>query len=342
MAAPNLQVEQLTDGVSAEIVTALETLADVAQKTDGAPPFSEQTLVELHQAARLTAEQEDAPSPVALVLAWITGEEEPELAGAGVVVLGSRESDPENPRGETEPDVLELVVHPEHRRRGVATALAESLSATLLSPDSGGVYRAWAHGGHEGGPALAQRFDWTPARELWRMRLENSVELPERLLPEGVRIRSFVPGEDNEAWLHANAAAFADHPEQGRLTEEDLQARIDADWFSAEGFLLAEDTETGELLGYHWTKIPPAEAGEERLGEVYVVGVTPAAQGRGLGAALTLAGLKHLREKGVDAIILYVDASNTPAAQLYKKLGFTVWDVDTQYEPLITSTAEPS
>ena len=78
------------------------------------------------------------------------------------------------------------------------------------------------------------------------------------------------------------------------------------------------------------------------LGEVYVVGVAPQAQGRGLGASLTAAGINYLRGQNVDAIILYVDASNTAATQLYKKLGFTVWDVDTQYAPGAEASAEIS
>ncbi len=54
---------------------------------------------------------------------------------------------------------------------------------------------------------------------------------------------------------------------------------------------LAVDETTGKLLGFHWTKVHNTD-----LGEVYVVGVDPAAQGRGLGAALTLVGLHHLAE----------------------------------------------
>ena len=55
---------------------------------------------------------------------------------------------------------------------------------------------------------------------------------------------------------------------------------------------MAVDEHTGALLGFHWTKVHSAD-----LGEVYVVGVDPAAQGRGLGATLTLVGLHHLAER---------------------------------------------
>ena len=325
--------------LSTEQLDAVTALATAAQQADGAPPFSEQTLVALRR-----------PGSVALAAAWqppgivtesstAEGTRTPgggaeQLVGAGVVVLG------DNTPGEETPDVLELAVHPDHRGQQIAIQLAQLLESSLSSSsDRAAGARAWAHGEHPAAPRLAQRFGWSPVRELWRMRLENSVDAPQLTLPDGVRLRSFVAGEDDAAWLAVNAAAFADHPEQGQLTQQDLQARIDSDWFNPEGFLLAE--EDGELLGFHWTKIAPNQPGEV-LGEVYVVGVAPQAQGRGLGASLTAAGINYLRGQNVDAIILYVDASNTAAAQLYKKLGFTVWDVDTQYAPGAEASAEIS
>src|SRR6185437_13617964 len=99
-------------------------------------------------------------------------------------------------------------------------------------------------------------------------------------LPAGVRLRTFRPGADDEAWLALNAAAFADHPEQGSWTLQDLHARMAESWFDPQGFLLAE-TEDGELAGFHWTKIHGGDGhghqhsgdhGHEPIGEVYVVG----------------------------------------------------------------------
>jgi mycothiol synthase len=163
--------------------------------------------------------------------------------------------------------------------------------------------------------------------------------------PPGVGLRTFRPG-DEEAVLAVNAAAFAEHPEQGRWTRADLDARLREDWFDPGGLFLAERAEggpaDGELLAFHWTKVHgathtataadgPAEHAHEPIGEVYVVGVSPAAQGRGLGRLVTLVGLRYLRERGLTQAMLYVDADNEAAVRTYTGLGFARWDVDVQF-----------
>ena len=114
---------------------------------------------------------------------------------------------------------------------------------------------------------------------------------------------------------------------------EDLEARMAEEWFDPSGFFLAFDEEE-QLLGFHWTKLHPIAAGETRpLGEVYAVGISPAAQGRGLGKSLTATGMNYLLEMGAGALILYVDAENEAAVSLYRSLGFTLWDADIMYGP---------
>jgi mycothiol synthase len=137
-----------------------------------------------------------------------------------------------------------------------------------------------------------------------------------------------VPGQDEAAWLEVNSKAFADHPEQGSWTVADLGERLQQPWFDPAGFFLAVDSATGALAGFHWTKV------ENGVGEVYVVGVSPDYQGSGLGKALTLQGLRYLQdERGLEAIVLYVDGTNTAARALYASLGFTTAALDVQFAP---------
>lgn len=230
--------------------------------------------------------------------------------------------------------VAELLVRPANRRAGIGGELVgRLLDRTRLGPDAeqGDTLRVWAHGDHPGAAALADRFGFRRAREMHRLRMELLPALPPAHLPDGIRLRAFVPGRDEAAVLEVNRLAFAWHPEQGGLTEADLVAEEGESWFDAAGFLLAERESDGQVVGFHWTKTHPDVAGGP-MGEVYVVGVHPQAQGGGLGTALTLAGLEYLRDvRGLDRVMLYVESDNTPALTVYSRLGFTLWDTDVQY-----------
>jgi mycothiol synthase len=313
----NWPVLFVNGALDAGLFKDFSTLAAAASESDGNPPLSEQTLVTLRGA-------DDGDHPV-LSLALYAPDEDSDpataedLAGIAVVVESTDGT-----------GVLELAVHPNYRNRGVAGRLL----AALQEKRGFDGLTAWSHGNHEAAAELAARFGYGPVRELRKMRLMSSTaSLPDAGLPPGVTMRAFVPGRDEQAWLAANRAAFAHHPEQGSMTLADLKAREEEDWFDPEGFLLAVNTD-GELLGYHWTKVHPKQGAHPAIGEVYVVGVTPAAQGTGLGKALTVAGIRHLQEKGLHAVMLYVDADNEAAVALYQKLGFVRWDTDVMYGPL--------
>jgi mycothiol synthase len=101
-------------------------------------------------------------------------------------------------------------------------------------------------------------------------------------------------------------------------------------WFDPAGFLLAVDI-ADILLGFHWTKVHPASGTEPAIGEIYVLGVDPAGHRRGLGAALSVAGLRHLADTGLTEAMLYVDESNAGAVALYRGLGFEIHKTDINY-----------
>jgi mycothiol synthase len=215
--------------------------------------------------------------------------------------------------------VAELVVDPRARRTGHGRAL---LDAAL----SEGARNVWAHGMLPAAGALARAAGLVLTRSLHLMRRPLSdADAVEAALPQGFSVRSFVPGHDDEAWVALNAAAFARHREQGRLTVADLHERMAQPWFDPAGLLLVVEDATGQVVAFHWTKV------EGDVGEVYVVGVDPAHQGRGLGAPVTRLGLAHLARAGLREVELYVDGDNTAARRTYERLGFTDAAVDGQY-----------
>jgi mycothiol synthase len=287
------------------LVEEVEALATAATGADGTAPLSEQVLRNLRH-----------PGVEHL------------LARDGARLIGYAQLDPGATTPDSDPDpVAELVVHPAHRRAGIGSALLAALI------DRTPAVRVWAHGGHPGAAALATRFGLRADRELWRMRRSLDEPLADPVLPDGVVLRPFVPGTDEAELLRVNNAAFAWHPEQGGWTVADVALREAEPWFDAPGVLLAVDVaEPAHVLGFHWTKVhAEGPDGGPPIGEVYVLAVDPAAQGRHLGPALTLAGLAHLRERGLNAVMLYVEADNAAAVRVYRDLGFTQWGSDVSY-----------
>ena len=231
-----------------------------------------------------------------------------------------------NLSAEDEAAMAELVVLPDARRGGIGSAM---IHAALAKTD--GKNRFWAHATLEPARATASALGLTTVRELVQMR-RSLYRVTEPAVPEGVLIRTYAGTADDAELLRVNNSAFATHPEQGGWTHADLAERRAEPWFDPEGLFLAYSEQTGALLGFHWTKVHLAEDG---LGEVYVVGVDPAAQGGGLGGVLTAVGLAHLsRRLGAadrPTVLLYVESDNTAALRTYRRLGFSQYSVDTAY-----------
>jgi mycothiol synthase len=286
-------------------------LASAAASADGVAPLSEDVLLQVRHGSTPPARD------IEVAAASPAGDQ---------VMVGYAHLDAPDYAGQDGDITAELVIHPAHRRQGYGTSL---LGSVLETADGHGV-RIWAHGDLPGTAALASKSGLTRIRALFQLRMSLAgAPFADPVFPEGVTVRSFVPGADDAAWLGVNQRAFVHHPEQGSWTIKDLRLREEEPWFDPDGFFLAE--RDGRIVGFHWTKVHQPDDGAAPIGEVYVVGVDPGQQGGGLGRALTLTGLAHLRRIGLAEVMLYVDEDNTAAVKMYTALGFGRWSTDVMY-----------
>jgi mycothiol synthase len=306
----NLQLT-VVDAVGADDAAAVLAMTDEAIDADGVSPLDDQVRLDL-------IHPENAGSQVVQLLARHDG-----------VLVGYAHGQ----ATASGPISAHAVVSPAHRRQGVGTALVEKL-LDIAGPAG---LRVWAHGDEAAAGLLSKRLGFERGRELWQMRRRLDLPITPPAYPDDVHVRTFEVGQDEPAWVEVNAAAFADHPEQGRMTESDVRQRIAQPWFDPRGFFLA--VRGTEMLGFHWTKVHAADPDHrDPIGEVYAVGVAPAAQGLGLGKALTITGLLHLRSLGLREVMLYVDGDNETAIAVYEKLGFTRSALDVMYVHGVTKS----
>jgi len=75
---------------------------------------------------------------------------------------------------------------------------------------------------------------------------------------------------------------------------------------------------------------------DEKMGEIYIVGVDPDAQGRGIARALIEFGVDWMKKQGLKMCIIQtgMDSGHAPARATYEKLGFDMWPAAQFYKEI--------
>ncbi len=200
-----------------------------------------------------------------------------------------------------------IFVHPDARRGGIGTALLRA-----VADQPGAALRCSCRDCWTAGKSFLQRFGFARAETDLTMDLVGPLPEPAPL-PNGVTLRPDRGEADDETWLSILEIGFADGPDYTAHTPDDLARRRTEPNFAL-WFAEADGEVVGLCHGFEWN-------GEWNC--VNAVVVAPAWRGRGLGRALTTAGVRSLHAHDPDQTIrLWVREDNAPAHAVYKSLGF--------------------
>ncbi len=216
--------------------------------------------------------------------------------------------------------LLDCLVHPQHRRKGIATHLFER--ATNHVKQSGiSVAQVSIQDTNTAAGQLASRLNLTVVRRFMQLKLDIcSTHLPD-VNPGEFEIRALQRGVEAELTELQNrcfAGSWGFNPN----TIEDIVYRLNLSGCSAEDVIMAYEDNTP--VGYCWTRIIPlAKPGREKnRGLIHMIGVDPEFRQKGIGKKVLLAGLKYLKRMGSGAVGLTVDYENLAARSLYISIGF--------------------
>jgi mycothiol synthase len=214
-------------------------------------------------------------------------------------------------------------VHPDFRDLGIGAYLiswGETWTRERMPhapEDARVVVQHYINRLNETAQQLLESLGYAPARGVYVMETELDEAPPQPHWPEGISVRTFVPGEDERPLFEAVEDAFMDMWGRPRGDFETFAAMTGQQSFDPALWFLAMDGD--EIAGATLCK---TLAGE---GWIHVVGVRRPWRNRGLGLALLRHALAEYQRRGVSKVALSVDAESiTGAPRLYGRAGMRV------------------
>jgi len=216
--------------------------------------------------------------------------------------------------------LLDGLVHPRHRRKGVATDLFEHASrharaagikvVQVCIPQTNRAAKKMLSG-------LGLRF----FRHFIGHKLDLSATQLPAITPGKYSFRSLQPGEEEDLTAIQNRS-FADTWGFSANTREEIGYRINLSGSAPENIIMVyyED----KPVAYCWTRIDHEgnTARGAKKGEIHMLGVDPDFRKQSLGKNVLTAGLRCLKQQGVEMVELMADSQMPAALALYESAGF--------------------
>lgn len=217
-------------------------------------------------------------------------------------------------------------VHPDYGAAGLESwilKLGEQHAITLAQraaePKPHEVLTAF-HAGDVRATALCEAQQYRLVRVFQRMqRFMDSAPEPVPDIPS-IRIRPYQPEQDAYGIYDALEESFEDHWRHARASYESWQEdKVQSDAYNPDLWIVAEDTETGAVVG---GAVCTYAAGAPWI---RMLGVRRAYRQRGIGRAVLLAAFNNFYKRGDTRVGLGVDSSSpTGAVKLYQDAGMVI------------------
>jgi len=229
--------------------------------------------------------------------------------------------------------ILDCWIHPEHRRRGLATEL---LSYAMQRAKELGAKVAQVNISQDNvvAKSMLTKLGFECVRRFLELRLDMVKIRWQDIDHAALRCRHLRPGEEGKLAQIQNrffVGIWGYNPN----TVEEITYRTNLSNRSPEDIVLTCDGD--KVIGYCWTEraCEGKTANSERKGRIFMLGVDPDYRRQGVGKRVLLAGLAYLKAKGLRVAELTVDSENKAACALYRSVGFKVRTSSFWYEKVI-------
>lgn len=218
--------------------------------------------------------------------------------------------------------VLQCLVHPNHRRKGIAEKLVEQ-AVEWAGQSTATVVHANVPQDDKAGKRLFSKMGFTFIRRYLELRLDLSDFHLTKMTRNDYPCRPMKLGEEEKLTRLQNRSFMGTWGFNPNTTEE-ICYRLSLPEASPEDITLCLDG--AEPIAYCWARIafekgPDLEGGK---GRINMLGVDPNCRGTGVGKKVLLIGLTRLKTRGVRLVDLTVDGDNKVARALYRAVGFKV------------------
>lgn len=215
----------------------------------------------------------------------------------------------------------DAAVHPEHRRRGIGTALAGWMQESARAQGRSVVGAPVPQG--KAGDQLLEKLGYRVRWTSWVLELLDGATVPDRPLPEGYAVRAAEPEEYESVWT-VTEDAFLEWSDRDRQSFEDWQATVPGrPGFEPWNLRVVTDP-AGDVVAvasiHLNTDADPVGAYIDRLA------TRQDQRHRGLAQALLVDSFAVGAEHGAARSELSTD-SRTGALSLYEKVGMSVTSV---------------